>query len=160
MNTDTITAIAIDPGVKGAIAWITAGGDVQTRKLDSGYAVLSAVRDEIVPALPPAPLTTLPCAIEKVGGYIGKPQPASSAFRFGVNYGFLQGVLRAVGIPYRLVPPSRWQRAFRTVTLAKINKAQHKRELREIASSLFPSVKVTLVNADALLLLYYITKEV
>ena len=36
----------------------------------------------------------------------------TSMFHFGENFGFIQGVLRAYGIPYELVRPQRWKKEF------------------------------------------------
>jgi hypothetical protein len=47
--------------------------------------------------------------VEEVGGYIGKAQPASSAFKFDRNFGFILGVLQTLGIRLELVRPQRWQ---------------------------------------------------
>lgn len=33
-------------------------------------------------------------------------------FHFGENFGFIQGVLMAYGIPYELVRPQKWKKAF------------------------------------------------
>ena len=39
-------------------------------------------------------------------------QGVSSTFNFGMNFGFIQGVLRAYNIPYELVTPQKWKKEF------------------------------------------------
>ncbi len=43
---------------------------------------------------------------------IGPGQGVTSMFSFGQSYGFIMGVLRALGISYQLVPPAVWKREF------------------------------------------------
>lgn len=47
--------------------------------------------------------------MEQVGAMPG--QGVSSMFTFGMNYGFLIGVLTSLKIPYTLVRPQVWQKA-------------------------------------------------
>lgn len=92
---------------------------------------------------------------EKVGGYIGEAQPGSSMFTFGTNVSAARAMLVAADI--RLGPeiaPVSWQRHLNLPRRPKTSKGktQHKNDLKEVAAKLFPKVKVTLANADALLL--------
>lgn len=153
--------LAIDPGANGAAAFTTAHGDVVCVPFESPDTFLHTLRDfaESNSDSCKIRIADMHCVVEKVGGYIGKAQPASSAFRFGENYGFIQGVLRTLRIPYELVSPAVWQKAYPTHTKASEDKAQHKRELRDTASRLFPEIKVTLKTADALLLLDFARKQ-
>ncbi len=50
------------------------------------------------------------CCLERVGAMPG--QGVTSMFNFGENFGFIQGVLEANGIPYELVTPQKWKREF------------------------------------------------
>ena len=61
-------------------------------------------------------------------------QGVSSTFKFGVNFGFIQGVLKAYGIPYELVPPQKWKKEF-SVTSDKNTSI-------EVAKRLFPQVNL------------------
>lgn len=102
--------------------------------------------------------TTPVAVIEQVGGYIGMKQPGSAMFNFGRNFGFHLGLLAAHEIRTELVAPTVWQRKLpKTPKLTDKARAkrEHKAELKEIAARKFPTVKVTLANADALLLLDY-----
>jgi crossover junction endodeoxyribonuclease RuvC len=40
-------------------------------------------------------------------------QGVSSTFKFGRAYGTLLGVLGALAVPYQMVPPTRWKKAYR-----------------------------------------------
>ena len=153
--------LAIDAGASGASAWTTREGDAVCVPFESPDTFLHTLRDFVETNSRGGKLSSsdVLCVLEKVGGYIGKAQPASSAFRFGENYGYIQGVLRALKIPYELVSPTVWQKSYPTRTKASENKAQHKRELRDIASRLFPESRVTLKTADALLLLDWTRKN-
>lgn len=99
--------------------------------------------------------------VEKVGGYVGEAQPASSAFKFGGADMALRMALAGNGITGVVRPaPVSWQRHFdlprRLRTPA--GKAQHKRDLKEEAIRLFPRNKVTLYTADAFLL-YHLARK-
>lgn len=50
------------------------------------------------------------CCLERVGAM--PKQGVTSMFKFGENYGFIQGLLTAYGIPYELVTPQRWKKEF------------------------------------------------
>lgn len=141
--------LGIDPGKQGALACVTDNGDppeysvklgdmtprdvfrwLAERETSETYAVLELVRSS--------------------------PQMGvTSAFTFGKGSGVLIGCLAAAAIPYVEVTPAKWQRAFVKPKKADEPQAAHKRKLKAAAQELFPSVKVTLVNADALLLAAY-----
>lgn len=76
-------------------------------------------------------------------------QGVVSMFKFGMNYGWWQGVLNAIGIPIDRVYPLKWQTALgcRTGGNKNISKAR--------AQELFPTLKVTHAIADALLIAEY-----
>lgn len=72
------------------------------------------------------------CCLEKVGAMPG--QGVTSMFTFGTGYGFIQGVLTAFGIPYQLVPPQTWKKAF------SLN--SNKQTSIEVCQRLFPHVNL------------------
>ena len=53
-------------------------------------------------------------------------------FKFGENFGMIQGILQAFGIPYELVTPQKWRREF-GVTADKNTSI-------EVCKRLFPDV--------------------
>ena len=48
------------------------------------------------------------CVVEKVGAMPG--QGVTSMFSFGKSCGYIEGVLRALTIPYQLVIPQKWKK--------------------------------------------------
>jgi len=92
--------------------------------------------------------------LEKVGGFVGKGQPGSSMFKFGAHYGFLMGVVQALGVRLVLVRPQTWQKVFGLGTAASCaNSREWKNRLKAEAQRRFPHLAVTLATADALLIL-------
>jgi hypothetical protein len=97
------------------------------------------------------------CVIEEVGGYAGGAgAPGSAMFNFGRGYGFIIGVMMATKIPIELIRPQKWQKSFGVGTKASCKSSTvWKNKLKSKAQQLFPSQKVTLKTADALLILSY-----
>ena len=145
--------IAIDPGAHGAYAIRYHGGSTTVCNYTSESDLCEALQDLATEAT--ANNHTVTAYIEQVGGFVGKAQPGSSMFKFGRNFGFILGVCQALRFTIYLIPPQKWQKAYPTPTTKTKNAAQHKRELKDHAARLFPHTKVTLANADALLLLHY-----
>lgn len=96
--------IGIDPGKSGAIAIIREDGTVDTaifseeayKHLIAQYRYGSfAVVEQV-------------CGFSPPGFKIG----ATSIFNFGLNYGWIQGVLFAFGVPYQTVTPQKWKKHF------------------------------------------------
>ena len=147
--------LAIDPGASGSIAvqWpdkpilaYPMPDDPDLVEMLDGYSI--AAKAEGI---------NIVCYLEEVGGYIGKPQPGSSMFKFGSGYGFIRGVLAANRIKTVLVRPQTWQKGVSGVQSTK--GPERKRALKEAAARLYPDIKVTLTNADALLIADYGSKQ-
>lgn len=97
-----MTFIGIDPGQSGAIAVIAADGAVSISSYDKSLyidALIAAMLDDKVL-----------CILEHVSSM--PKQGVASTFKFGENFGWLQGVLDAIGMPYELVRPQRWKKMF------------------------------------------------
>lgn len=153
--------IGIDPGSSGAIAikypdqpavvfpWI---GESEFKRVIDEIEIYCAVEKCGVIAY-----------VEEVGGFVGVNQPGSTMFNFGRNFGVILGVLLKAEFPTVLVRPQKWQKGLPTTPkLADkaLAKRKHKNDLKEVAARLFPHLRVTLKNADALLILDYgITQE-
>lgn len=170
MNT---TIIAIDPGAKGAIA-VLHDGTVNAHKMPETPHDLCSIIDA---AHSDAVLSgnIIRAYIEQVSGFIGVGQPGSSAFSFGQGYGEIIGVLAHAKVPFVNVTPQRWQKALALghsdrmrsdramtepeIAAMKSHNARAKREwknkLKAKAQQLYPTLKVTLETADALLILEY-----
>lgn len=134
----------VDPGSTGAISIITFDG---------------------VPTLPKVQIFKMPESIEGIHNIIkdffnintwvcceavhSSPQMGvSTAFKFGRNFGLLEGLLAGKNVDY--VSPQKWQAALNCRTAG--NKAVSLVKAKE----LFPEVKgITLKTADSLLIAYY-----
>lgn len=68
--------------------------------------------------------------VEHVGAMPG--QGCVSMFNFGTSFGWLQGMLEALGVPYELVRPAKWKREFSCTS--------DKNTSIEVAKRLFPGV--------------------
>lgn len=94
--------IGIDPGKDGAMAVVS----------ESGASVAAFDAAEYVRTLEfihNAGLESI-CCLERVGAMPG--QGVTSMFRFGENFGLIQGLLIACHIPYELVTPQKWKKEF------------------------------------------------
>ena len=82
-------------------------------------------------------------------------QGVSSSFKFGLNFGMIQGVLAGMRIPYMLVTPQKWQKG---VVVPSDGKDSKERSLT-VARRMFPQVdwlrrKKDHNRSDALLMAY------
>lgn len=116
--------IGIDPGKSGALAILFDDGQVETHAFDAGVYThtLKAVRG----------CESVICCVEKVGAMPG--QGVVSMFNFGHNLGFIEGLLRAYGIPYQLVPPQTWKKEFSLTS--------DKAKSIEVCQKLFPNANL------------------
>tara|TARA_R100000152_G_C6729911_1_gene154722 strand:- start:65 stop:550 length:486 start_codon:yes stop_codon:yes gene_type:complete len=80
----------------------------------------------------------------------------SSIFKFGTNYGKWIGILGAYKIETNFVTPQKWMKYWQNKLNIKLpkDKPSRKRQLKEIASH-YTDKKVTLYNADAILITMY-----
>lgn len=113
--------MGIDPGQNGGIAVITETG---------GIAKLYPFSEEFLISISQS--FSGKCVLEKVNAM--PHQGVVSMFNFGMNYGFIQGVLKSCGIPFELVPPVKWKKEF-SVT-------KDKNTSIEVAKRLFPGVNL------------------
>ena len=139
---DNRAFIGIDPGQSGSVAVIFPSGNSTWIKLDSTDHDIAEWMSSVCVS---HPLSV--CRIERVSAM--PKQGVSSTFKFGRSFGFLQGLLVAFQIPFELVTPQKWQgfMSCRTAGDKNVSKAA--------AQRLFPSLKITHANADALLLAEY-----
>ena len=86
--------------------------------------------------------------LEKVHSFPG--QGVRSTFNFGVNYGIWLSLLKSTNINYDLLPPKQWMQHY--IKLGTLTKQERKNKFKSIAQSLYPNIKVTLINADAILI--------
>lgn len=120
--------IGIDPGKNGGIAIVsTFENNIEKIgvKCYSDEDLLSILKDaeEYIQKV---------CYLEKV--HAMPKQGVSSTFNFGMNYGFIQGVLKAYCIPYELVTPQKWKKEFSCTS--------DKNTSIEVCKRLFPGVNL------------------
>lgn len=96
------------------------------------------------------------CLLERVWASRGsgdRTMGAATMFTFGQNYGFIRGVLIALGVPFEEVLPATWQATF---SLKRTDKSESdtdkKNRHKAKAQQLWPNVKVTHAISDALLI--------
>lgn len=142
--------LAIDPGKNGGLAWQMQTGSPECLPMPQ-------TDGDVVSTIQSLTSTSIQriAYIEKVGGFCGKGQPGSAMFNFGHGRGVIMGALMAFG--WRIIEPTpqQWQKWL------QIGKCGgDKRKLKSEAQRRYPSQKVTLKTADALLILdYAIAKE-
>lgn len=121
--------IGVDPGQRGGYAVISTS--------ETGQAVFSYHWDDTFFVTEMQALSHtgngIVAAVEKVGAM--PHQGVSSMFSFGQSYGFIQGVLTALGIPYQLVPPRKWKAEFGLLNTSKEDSVR-------VAKRLFPGVNL------------------
>lgn len=114
--------IGIDPGKNGGIA-----------VLGSDYVFCAVYSDtELLNACRMLEGMNVICCLERV--HAMPKQGVSSTFNFGMNFGFIQGVLKAYEIPYELVTPQKWKKEFSCTS--------DKNTSIEVCKRLFPSVNL------------------
>ncbi len=139
--------IGIDPGKSGGICFLM-DDEIKTFKCP---ATTHDMTEELILAKDIRKCTAV---VEKVWSFPG--QGVKSCFNFGYNYGLWQGILSALKIPYKLVPPNKWMRYY---SVPKLEKRDRKNYLKQLAQQMYPDHKVTLYNADAILLANYLKKN-
>lgn len=113
--------IGIDPGISGAMAI----------RDDLGIYLFKFDEEKYIEALKRAPANAI-CCLEHVHSM--PKQGVASSFNFGMNFGWIQGVLQALGVRYELVHPQKWKKEF-SVT-------KDKNTSIEVCKKLFPSVSL------------------
>ncbi len=146
------TIIAIDPGANGALAFLNYGDTVPRIHLAHTSDPLDALNDAALIGVDACEVW-----IEDVPSFAGKNLPGSTMFKLGKNCGIWEGIARGLGLTVRLVRPQEWQAGLSGVS--KLKGSERKRALRTCASRLYPNVKCTLDNCDALLILDYAKKH-
>jgi hypothetical protein len=137
--------IGIDPGLRGALAFMD-----EEKRLVCWKTETTAPKDAFLDAICGIEARDVVVYIELVGGYIGKPQPASRAGKLMRNMGYWEGLCAGMNISIHLVRPQEWQAGISGVAGKK--DAERKRALRDEAIRRFPAMKPTLATCDALLI--------
>ena len=139
--------LGLDPGWSGGAAVLDFNGKVAAVQSFTGRTesdIISIIQGCLT--IPPIPESRPVCYLEKVSAFPG--QGVCSVFKFGMIYGLLRGLVigecRVIDVTLQ-----KWQRALGCLTHGDKNISKAK------AQMLFPGVKVTHGNADALLIAYY-----
>ena len=115
--------IGVDPGKNGGIAIIDNDGVVAFPFSEERLLIeLDGIAQEY----------ECICYLEHV--HAMPKQGVSSTFNFGMNFGFIQGVLKAYEIPYELVTPQKWKKEFSCTS--------DKNTSIEVCKRLFPNVNL------------------
>lgn len=143
-----MVTIGIDPGKTGAIGVLDSSRKLTVHRFDkmTEQDVARVFWDLTVDG------NIDMCYLEKVGAMPG--QGVSSMFNFGVSAGFIRGILVACGVPFQFVTPQTWQKG---LSLGKKYNSQteRKRAHRQMAEQLFPKRKITINEADGILITEY-----
>lgn len=108
--------IGIDPGQRGAMALIGWEPELKeydaTAKLKNGPLIIPFDRDRYINTLLAVETSGVECVccIEDVHSM--PKQGVASTFALGKAYGWLLGMLDAIGIPYQPIRPQTWKKEF------------------------------------------------
>lgn len=144
--------IAIDPGKNGAICVREGSEIIDIVKMPETCADLRDCIESVVSASALDNIEVI-AYLEQVSAMPG--QGVTSMFTFGNQFGHLEQVLADFRVRTIKVRPQAWQKVLSLNSVKDKSKADHKRRLKDYAQQLFPSVKVTSVNQDALLISEY-----
>lgn len=145
--------IGIDAGKSGAISHISANSYPTVVSMPETVDELNEYLTYIK-SISECPLA----CIEKVNLW---RTDAAQGKMFGIekmvrSFNELTTVLRIVKIPFIQVFPVQWQAYLGVRFPSHEERSDRKRRLKDIASVRFPSVKVTLINADSLLIMQFL----
>jgi crossover junction endodeoxyribonuclease RuvC len=149
--------IGIDPGMSGGIAVIDEDG----KAID--VSKMPETKQDIYDYLKEYASTdinecTSVCYLEDVGhGLPGQSSKATATF--ARHCGHLEMALLALRIPTHTVTPQKWMKSYQLGKSSQYEKREWKNKLKEKAQQIFPKIKVTLCNADALLIAEYGRKQ-
>jgi len=145
--------IAIDPGKNGGLVLRSKNEIISVDAMPSTCMDLTELLEKYK-ALSIKSNESLTAYIEVVHAMPG--QGTVSMFTFGQGFGHLEQALADFRIRTVKVQPNAWQTALSLSSKGK-TKREHKNVLKQRAQELFPNIKVTLANADALLISEYAT---
>lgn len=147
MKADCI--IGIDPGAAGGIAVYLPGRKVQAVKMPKNLRDLRDFFGHLVENYHPLAflekLSVRPDDVTAEGG---------QAKKMIANYEQLKAMLEAAELPYVMVHPMSWQSRL-GIRVKGEEKPERKRRYKAIAGDMYPEVKITMWNADALLIMHF-----
>ena len=151
--------IGIDPGASGGIAIYIQGTNVKVAKMPKDIAELrdffAYYRENYRPLVFLEKLSIRPDDItsDDKGTNMGKLYRIQKMM---ANFEHLKAMMEAEGVPYVMVHPMTWQTKLKLRERGeKEDKAVRKRRYCAVAAKFYPSAKITLWNADALLIMHF-----
>lgn len=140
--------IAVDPGVNGGIATINKFDEVEVYKMPQTDWDVTRLLADLANNTKDAILY-----LEEPPLFAGKGIPGSAIGKLMWNTGVLYGAAVTLGFEVHRVKPAIWMRTHPVGTKGELTTTVWKNKLKARAAELFPTVDVTLWNADALLIL-------
>jgi len=137
--------LSFDPGVSGGWAWLAPNStdmEVYAWRTETEFL-------EFLNPINPAGYTAV---VEDVPAFVSSVTSNASSFKLGYNFGFLVGALRAKRFPVELVKPREWQKGLRGLK-PKMGYTDRKRTIKDNAARLYPGLRVTNANADAVMIM-------
>lgn len=159
--------LAIDPGAKGGIAWVSDDNAMAWKMPDTPRDLWDLVYDlarksdraviERVHATPGG-------GNKDDDGNKTRKMGAKSAFAFGRSFGELRMILTACSalleLPYTDVSPGVWQRPFSLPTVKAAGTQTAKKNAHKArAQELFPALRITHATADCLLIAEWLRRR-
>lgn len=154
--------IGIDPGANGGIAIYIPGqyrGLYEAKKMPKDVAdfrdLMKYFAENYSPIVFLEKLSVRPDDVTEQDGKanLGKLYRIQKMM---ANYEQLKAILEAVGIPYVMVHPASWQTKLKLrIKGEHLEKDERKHRYQKIAAEWYPGIKVTLWNADALLIMHF-----
>ena len=148
--------MAIDPGKNGGIAYRLGSGEIHSLPMPPTPGdVMDMIRTvKVIDST-----TGMVCYMEECIKYAGNNQSGSSAIVYGRNYGFIEGVIQTLGIKLHGVRPQQWLKELEVGRKGNLTNTEWKNKLKALSQRLFPTEKITLKTADALLILEYAIRK-
>lgn len=147
---ESVTHVAIDPGANGCVILRWSDGSIDCEKMGK---TIPKIGESILQGGQIQPDAKV--FIEKVG-YHMPGNAVGSSVKFGRHVGELRGLVYGL-LWHECIGevPSKWMKHFGKLPKGTKNKKARKEKLKSIAQKLFPKIKVTLWNADGLLMMKY-----
>ena len=159
MNFNIDTIIGIDPGASGGLAVFQPGKLTRAVKMPKNIQslrdFLAYYAENFRPVVFLEKLSVRPDDV-KVEGEQANLGKLFRVQKMMENYYELKTIIETAGIPFIQVHPVKWQTSLKLRKLgSKEEKRDRKKRYQRHAAGLYPEVKVTLWNADALLIMHF-----
>lgn len=152
--------MGIDPGANGGIAVYVPGEKIKVVKMPKENAdladFLQYYRENYNPIVFLEKLSVRPDDVAVCADGVPNMGKIFRIQKMMANFEHLKALIETAGIPFALVHPMTWQTKLKLrVRGVKEEKAERKRRYQIFAAEQYKDVKVTLWNADALLLMHF-----